>query len=247
MLSLDSFPDQFHAVVFGAAGGVGTALTRALDSHPRVGRVFAGSRGGEAGAGAKTVPFAFDLTDEASIAAAAEICAAAGPLHLVIVSTGVLHGEGLAPEKTWRAVSPGAFARAFQINATGPALIAKHVLGRLARDDKAAFAALSARVGSISDNRLGGWHAYRASKAALNMLIQTFAIELAIKAPRALCVGLHPGTVDTGLSKPFQAGVPPAALFTPDHSAGRLLSVLDGLTPADSGGCFAHDGARIPA
>ena len=139
-----------------------------------------------------------------------------------------------------------ALERAFRINATGPALVAKHFLPLLARDRKAAFAALSARVGSIEDNRLGGWHAYRASKAALNMLIRTLAIEMARRRPQALCVALHPGTVDTALSAPFQGGLAAEQLFPPQVAAARLLAVLDRLEAADSGRLFAWDGAAIP-
>jgi NAD(P)-dependent dehydrogenase (short-subunit alcohol dehydrogenase family) len=191
-------------------------------------------------------PWAFDLKDEASIEAVAKAAAAEGPLDLVLVATGVLHGPALRPEKTWRSLDAAALAEAFAINATGPALIAKHTLGLLRRDTKSAFACLSARVGSIEDNRLGGWHAYRASKAALNMLVRSCAVELHQRNPGALCVALHPGTVDTRLSQPFQGGVDPAKLFAPTRSARALLGVLDRLTPADSGRLFAWDGQPIP-
>ena len=137
--------------------------------------------------------------------------------------------------------------RSFAVNAIGPALAAKHFLPLLAEDRKSVFAALSARVGSISDNSLGGWHAYRASKAALNMILRNLAIELARRHDKAICVGLHPGTVDTGLSSPFQGSVPPGRLFSPAEAAGHLLKVVDGLSPADSGGHFAWDGRRIPS
>lgn len=137
-------------------------------------------------------------------------------------------------------------ARLYAINAIGPALIAKHMLPLLPRARKSVFAALSARVGSIADNRLGGWHGYRASKAALNQLIRTCAIEMAIKNKRAICVTLHPGTVDTRLSQPFQSGLAPERLFTPEVSAARLLDVIDALTPAHSGQLFAWDGQPIP-
>ena len=164
----------------------------------------------------------------------------------MLVATGVLHSPTLRPEKTWRSLDAAALAEAFAVNATGPALIAKHTLGLLRRDAKSAFACLSARVGSIEDNGLGGWHAYRASKAALNMLIRSCAIELRQRNPAALCVALHPGTVDTRLSQPFQGGVPSSKLFTPAMSARSLLGVLDRLTPADSGRLFAWDGQAIP-
>jgi len=136
--------------------------------------------------------------------------------------------------------------RSYRINAIGPALVAKHFLPLLTRERKAMFAALSARVGSIEDNQLGGWHAYRASKAALNMLLKTLSIELARQNPTAICVGLHPGTVDTRLSGPFQRGVPEGKLFSPQKSARHLLNVLDTLSPEQSGQIFAWDGQRIP-
>jgi NAD(P)-dependent dehydrogenase (short-subunit alcohol dehydrogenase family) len=166
---------------------------------------------------------------------------------LVLVATGVLHeASGLTPEKSWRALDGAQLARYMQVNAIGPALLAKHFLPHFPRRGRAVFAALSARVGSISDNRLGGWYGYRASKAALNMLVRTLALELGRRAPEAVCVGLHPGTVDTGLSRPFQSAVAEGRLFSPEQSAGYLLQVIDKLTPADSGKLFAWDGAEIP-
>lgn len=237
--------DSLHVAVFGASGGIGAALVAALAQSGKAHTIHAGARRAPESAG-PVHGFAFDLEDEASIAAAAEGFAGHGPLDLAIVATGVLHADGLAPEKTWRALSAEAMERAFRVNAIGPALVGKHVLPRLARDRRSVFAALSARVGSISDNRLGGWHAYRASKAALNMLVANFAIELARTNPKAIAVALHPGTVDTGLSRPFQGGVKPDSLFPPERSAAHLLAVLDGLGPTDSGGLFAWDGARIP-
>ena len=235
---LASFAPGLRALVFGAGGGIGAAFVTDLGAHPRVAKVYAAARSAEA-------PWQFDLTDEASIEAVAKAAAAEGPLDLVLVATGVLHGPALRPEKTWRSLDAAALAEAFAINATGPALIAKHTLGLLRRDAKSAFACLSARVGSIEDNRLGGWHAYRASKAALNMLVRSCAVELHQRNPGALCVALHPGTVDTRLSQPFQGGVDPDKLFTPTMSARALLGVLDRLTPADSGRLFAWDGQPI--
>ncbi len=228
------------AVVVGAGGGIGGALARAL-AGAGFEAVWALSRAGVEVPGC--IPGKIDVLDEPSIAAAAARIAV--PIGLVIVATGALHGPGFAPEKSWRAIEAEAFARVFALNTTGPALIAKHFLPLIPRKGRAIFAALSARVGSIGDNRTGGWHAYRASKAALNMLIANFAIELRTRNPDALVVGLHPGTVATGLSAPFQRGVAEGKLFTTDYSADRLLAVLDGLAAAESGGCFAWDGARI--
>ena len=136
-------------------------------------------------------------------------------------------------------------ARNFAINSIGPALVAKHFLPLLPDEGRAGFAALAARVGSIGDNRLGGWYSYRASKAALVMLMRTYSVELARKKPDAFCVTLHPGTVDTQLSEPFQRNVPEGKLFTPEFSASSLLDVLDGIGPEQSGRQFAWDGEEI--
>ncbi len=185
-----------------------------------------------------------DVTDEASIAQA--VRQVTGTLRLVIVATGLLHADGVAPEKTYRALDAAAMLESYRVNAVGPALVARHVLPRLDPTGRSVFAALSARVGSIGDNRSGGWHAYRASKAALNMIIRNLAIEVSRRTPDTLCVGLHPGTVDTGLSEPFQRNVAPGRLFTPAYAASCLLSVVDGLTQADNGAVLAWDGSTIP-
>lgn len=221
------------AVVIGASGGIGAALAHALEQGGRYRHVVRLSRGD-----------GLDITDEAAVAEAAAGFQD-GSLRTVIVATGVLHGDGLRPERSWRELDAEALVHAYRVNAVGPALVAKHFLPLLA-PGRSVFAALSARVGSIEDNRLGGWHGYRASKAALNMLIRTLAIELARRSPGAICVGLHPGTVDTALSKPFQRGAVAERMFTPAQSAAHLVRVLDGLTQGDSGGCFAWDGARLP-
>jgi len=226
---------ESSAVVIGASGGIGAAVTERLRASGRFAAVQALSRSGTG----------LDLEDEASIAAAAARVAEGPAPTLIFVATGILHA-GHDPERTYKAMSAEHLLRDYRINAVGPALVAMHFLPLLPRDRRAVFAALSARVGSIGDNRLGGWHAYRASKAALNMILRNLAVELARTHPRAVVAGLHPGTVETPLSAPFRKGVAPEKLFTPDFSAGRLLAVLEGLTPADSGGVFAWDGARIP-
>ncbi len=187
---------------------------------------------------------AIDITDEASIAAAAG--RVPDDIDLAIVATGRLQGDGMSPERSFAALDAHALARSFQVNAIGPALVAKHVLPRLAKDRPAVFAVLSARVGSIEDNRLGGWYGYRASKAALNMLVRSLAVELARTRPLAACVALHPGTVDTALSRPFQRNVAEGKLFTAAYAAERLLGVIEGLGPKDSGGFYAYDGTCIP-
>jgi NAD(P)-dependent dehydrogenase (short-subunit alcohol dehydrogenase family) len=225
-----------RALVWGASGGIGGAFVAALGANPRVGKVMAASRSAAA-------PWTFDLENEASIAAVAKAAAADGPLDLVLVATGVLLPN---PEKSWRHLDPQVMSRAYAVNAIGPALIAKHTLGLLRRDAKTVFACISARVGSIEDNRLGGWHAYRASKAALDMLVRNLAIELRQRNPHAVCVALHPGTVDTALSRPFQSAVDPARLQSPADSARRMLATLDALGPGDTGKLWAYDGGLIP-
>jgi len=243
-----SFGHDVNAAVFGVSGGLGRAFVDLLATSPNVARVAAFSRSDAACDHPKVRSSHVDLEREDSLAAAAETAAGiADEYHLVILATGVLHdGAGLRPEKTWGALDGVALERAFQVNSIGPALIAKHFLPMMARGRKSVFAALSARVGSIEDNHLGGWYAYRASKAALNMLIKTLSIELARRNPDAICVALHPGTVDTALSKPFQGGVSSGKLFSPPQAAGQLLGVLDRLTPEDSGRLFAWDGQRLP-
>lgn len=231
-----------RAVVFGATGGIGSALVAALAA--RGWRVAAGSRGGGAIAGAES-HFAFELGDEASIARTADALRE-DPPRLAIVATGALTlPDGRGPEKSLRQLDAEALVEAFRINAVGPSLIAKHVLPLLPREGRSVFAALGARVGSIGDNRLGGWHGYRASKAALAMLIRNFAIEMARTHSDGVVVGLHPGTVATPLSAPFRGNAPGEGMLTPAQSAAHLLDVLDRLTPADSGSVFDWRGDRV--
>ena len=222
------------AVVVGASGGIGAALVAALAEEGVAVRGFARSF-----EGADRI----DLLDEDSIAAAA--ASLAGAPDLVFVATGLLHDGDRGPEKSMAALDPAWLARQYAVNAIGPALVAKHFLPRMPKTGRCVFAALSARVGSISDNRLGGWYGYRAAKAALNQLIRTIAVEERRRNDRSIVVGLHPGTVATALSKPFQAGVRADQLFMPDRAAVQLLDVIDGLKAPDSGKLFGWDGAEI--
>jgi NAD(P)-dependent dehydrogenase (short-subunit alcohol dehydrogenase family) len=192
-------------------------------------------------------PISIDILDENTLSAAARSVAREGDLDLLIVATGLLHrAESISPEKSFRHIDAAAMTKVFAVNSIGPALVAKHFLPVLAAKRRVAAIFLSARVGSIADNRLGGWHSYRASKAALNALVRCFAIELGHRNPEAIVAALHPGTVDTRLSKPFQARIPPASLFAAERSAAHILSVIDQLSKADSGGFFAWDGRQIP-
>ena len=212
------------------AGGIGSALAEQLAASGDV-TVWSRAAG-------------IDVTVESDIAAAAQKLPV--DLATVFVTTGMLHDSVQRPERSMRELDAEWLARSFLINTIAPALVAKHVLPRLPRDRRAVFAVLGARVGSIGDNRTGGWHGYRASKAALVMLVKTLSIELRRMHPQAICVALHPGTVDTAMSKPFQGNVVDGKLFTAAYSAERLVAVADALTPADTGGHFAWDGARIP-
>lgn len=231
--------DKGAAVVVGASGGIGAALADALDASQRYARVWRMSRAGVSGP-------RIDITDSASVTAAAHEVAAAGvPLRCVIVASGILHEQGRGPERALREIDAAWMARVFAVNTIGPALVAQAFLPLFPRETRNIFAALSARVGSISDNRLGGWHSYRASKAALNMLIRNFAIELARTHRETICIGLHPGTVDTPLSKPFQRNVAATKLFDADTAAAMMLATLDRLSPTDSGQMFAWDGELI--
>ncbi len=218
-----------RALVIGASGGIGAALAAALGADPHY-EVIALSR--------SSTP-AIDLTDEASIAAAADWVG--GPLHLIINAVGALHIDGRAPEKRLAELSATKLAAAFAVNAIGPALVLKHFSPLLARDERAVFATLSARVGSIGDNGLGGWYGYRASKAALNQFVRTAAIEIARTRPHALVLCLHPGTVKTRLSAPITGG---SRGSDPALAAAQILTVIG---QAQHSGVFLDQtGAMVP-
>ena len=216
-----------RSLVIGSSGGIGAALVAALSAR---GDIVALSRSGDG----------LDVTDEASIARV--MGALDGTFDLIMVASGALEIAGNRPEKSLRALDPVALAQQFAVNAIGPALVLKHSVRLMPRDRPARFAALSARVGSIGDNALGGWYSYRAAKAALNQLIHTAAIEVARSHPLAVVSVLHPGTVATGFTKDYVAN---RVTVTPDQAAANLLAVLDGLTSADSGGFFDASGTRI--
>lgn len=236
-----------QAVVFGASGGIGAELVSQLSSRADVNRVHAVSRHGTP-VSSKIASHAADITSEADLAKLAEALEQEQDIRLVIIATGMLSdGQDVQPEKSCRQQSMQAFEQVFRTNTFGPALAARYLLPLMPRKGRALFLALSARVGSIGDNRLGGWHAYRASKAALNMLLRNYAIEQARRNADFIVAGLHPGTVDTRLSRPFQRNVPDGQLFTPEMAAEYLLRVIDALTPADTGKCFDWAGKEIPA
>jgi len=234
-----SLPEGYRAVVIGSSGAIGGALLQALAADPRCARATGLSRQ----PGLQGEP-ALDLTDEGSVAAAAAALAASAPWHLIVCATGALHVAGRPPEKRLADLDPATMAQAFAVNSIGPALVIKHFHGLLPLRERALFAVLSARVGSIGDNRLGGWYSYRASKAALNMLLRSAAIEVARQRPLAVLVALHPGTVASRLSAAVIGETPATA---PAAAACHLLGVLDALPAEGASGSFhAWDGSAIP-
>lgn len=221
------------ALVIGSSGGIGRAMTDRLRVDDRYKTVATRSRRADG----------LDITDEASVAAAAHRAREMhGTFDLIINATGALTIDGVAPEKTIKAISPDAMMRQFMVNAVGPALLLKHFHTLLPRHSRSVFASLSARVGSIGDNRLGGWISYRAAKAAQNQIIKTASIEIARTHPAAIVVALHPGTVTTELSKTFTHG---HQTMTPEVAAERLLAVIENLEPAQTGRFFSYDGTSI--
>lgn len=230
---MTSLKPGYKALVMGASGGIGGAFVSALHADPSCGTVVPLSRSVDG----------FDITDEASVAHEASRLAEAGHrFDLVVCATGALTIHGHGPEKTIKAVQADAMAAQFALNAIGPALALKHFSPLLVREGKSLFATLSARVGSIGDNRLGGWISYRSAKAALNQIIRTSAIEIARMRPGSVVVALHPGSVDTGFSGNVAKG---HERISPGESVVSMLAVLDRLEPAQSGGFFAHDGQAV--
>ena len=229
---MHSLPEGYRALVIGASGAIGSALRTQLQSDPRCAAVRGVSRQSTPG---------LDLLSEPSIAACAQALAAQGPFHLVLDATGALTVNGRGPEKRLDELDAAHLLNALQLNAVGPGLLLKHFVPLLASGERVIWGKLSARVGSIEDNRKGGWYGYRAAKAALNMLLQTAAIEIARRRPLAVVAALQPGTVQSALSQPFVGD----DALRPDDSAGRLLSVLDALQPTGRAQFVDHQGQHI--
>jgi NAD(P)-dependent dehydrogenase (short-subunit alcohol dehydrogenase family) len=231
------------AIVIGASGGIGGAFVKSLCDSDKYDRIYAFSYKGEIQNHDKVIKGELDLTNEASIEAAAQTIKE--PCHLIIVATGILHTENFKPEKSIRELNLSDIEDVMRINYVGPSLIGKYFIKHIARDEKSVFAFLSARVGSISDNQLGGWYSYRASKAALNMFIKTASIEAARKYKNLAMIGLHPGTVETNLSAPFSMNIPEGKLFDPEFAVKSMLKVIDEIKPEQTGRVFAYDGQEI--
>ena len=241
---LSSFKNDLQICVVGASGGIGRCLLKKLDNDQSVKSIYTFSRKEISPISNKVKPFHIDITSEDSVKKASSHITNQS-IDLIVVATGILHDDGIVPEKRISDLNSMNMRKLYEVNTIGPAMIAKYFIPLLDSTEKSVFAVLSARVGSIKDNSLGGWTSYRASKAALNMIIKTISIETARTIPNAIIVGLHPGTVDTNLSKPFQKNISKEKLFSPNYTVEKLLSVINNLEAKDSGGFFAWDGKQI--
>lgn len=239
------------ALIVGGSQGIGLEFVRQLLQTDRVDRVYATYRNPQSELLAIAEPrlrcLPLDITQEAQIATVMkEIQTETAALHYIINCVGVLHQGAMQPEKSLRQLNAEQLLHYFQVNSIGAVMLAKHMQPLLKHRDRAIFATISAKIGSIGDNYSGGWYGYRASKAALNMFMRTTAIEYKRTCPRAIVVTLHPGTTDTQLSRPFQRNVPPEKLFPVDRTVQQLLTVLERLQESDSGEFFSWDGSRLP-
>jgi NAD(P)-dependent dehydrogenase (short-subunit alcohol dehydrogenase family) len=240
------------ALIVGGGQGIGLGFVRQLLAQSDIERVYATYRRLESATELLAIDdsrlhcLQMDITDESQIAGVInEIQTETKALHYVINSVGVLHEGEMQPEKSLRQINSVQLIRYFQVNSIGAMLLFKYVQPLLKHDTRSILATISAKVGSIGDNEIGGWYGYRASKAALNMFIRTSSIEYKRSCPNAILVALHPGTTDTRLSLPFQRNVPPEKLFSVDQTVSQLLTVMDGLAPTHSGEFFSWDGSRI--
>ncbi|MEL6321515.1 MAG: SDR family NAD(P)-dependent oxidoreductase [Cyanobacteria bacterium J06626_14] len=247
--------ESSNVLIVGANGGIGLGFVKALLQDSTVHRIVATYRNPDTANELLTlermhstlVCVPLDISDESQIEQAiAHISSIVPQLHLVINCVGILHDGDLQPEKSLRQINAEYLMRYFQVNSIGAVLLAKHLMPLFKRDRQSVFATISAKIGSIEDNRLGGWYGYRASKAALNMFLKTASIEYSRRCPKTIITLLHPGTTDSNLSKPFQRNVPPEKLFSAERTVSQLLSIIRALTPKDNGSFFSWDGRRLP-
>ena len=241
---ISNFGDDLNIVIIGATGGIGAAFVDELSTHENVKNIFVLSRKKPQNLPTQIKWLPIDIVDEASIRNAVENMGTM-KLDIVINATGILSVGEKSPERSLRDINFNNFEKVFAVNTHAPAMLMKNFLPMLNKERKSVFVNLSARVGSITDNQLGGWYAYRASKAALNMLIKTASIEIARTNKNAIVMGLHPGTVDTNLSKPFKANVPEGKLFTPEFSISSMLKVINNIQINDTGLCLDWQGEVI--
>lgn len=245
------FEAPIDAVILGARSGIGEAFLSELSTYPQVRSIYGTSRAPHwqslEGSNAKIRRHALDIVDEASIERFVSHLDSEGVKpSLIINCTGILHDQALQPERSWRDLNLEEMQKVFAVNTFGVGLLIKHLLPVMRPGERSIFASLSARVGSIEDNRLGGWYSYRASKAAQNMLVKTAAIEARLKSPSLICVQLHPGTVASELSAPFTKRLPSRhSVFTPAFACERLCDVIGGLSRSDTGQFFAWDGEMV--
>lgn len=237
--------DLNNIVVIGANSAIGGALIQNMGTQHSTAKIHALSRGHTESLAPQINQINVDYNNEQDLEAAAASISKKYPIDLVIVTTGILHDAIAFPEKSLNEISAQRLQHVYHVNTILPALFLKYFVNRLNKQQRSIFAVLSARVGSISDNRLGGWYAYRASKAALNMIIKNASIEVARTNKQAIITGLHPGTVDSNLSQPFQKNIAKEKLFSAAFAADKLLTVIDRLKPEDSGNIFAWDGKVI--
>ncbi|HEY9770373.1 MAG TPA: SDR family NAD(P)-dependent oxidoreductase [Coleofasciculaceae cyanobacterium] len=245
-----------NALIVGASQGIGLGFVRALLQQDNVKSIYATYRSQDTAGELFDLERQYsdrlkclqvDITAESEIAAAIkQIQESVEQLHLAIYCVGVLHDRNLSPEKSLRQIDADKLIYSFQVNSIGAVLLAKHLMPLFNKRDRNILACISAKVGSIGDNRLGGWYGYRASKAALNMFLKTTAIEYSRRCPQTIVVALHPGTTDTRLSQPFQKNVPSAKLFPVEHTVSLLSKVIAGLEIKDSGQFFSWDGTQLP-
>ena len=255
-MSVLSKIDRANALVVGASQGIGLGFAKQLLANQAMAKIFATYRHPESAAELLTLAhqhserlqcFAVDITEESQIAESVnKISTEVKQLHFVINCVGILHEGELQPEKSLRQIEPDRLIRYFQVNSIGGVLLAKHLMPLFRHQDPSIFASISAKIGSIGDNRLGGWYGYRASKSALNMFMRTTAIEYSRRCPKTIVVTLHPGTTDTNLSQPFQKNVPAKKLFSVEKTVNQLLAVIDDLKIEDSGNFFSWDGSNLP-
>jgi NAD(P)-dependent dehydrogenase (short-subunit alcohol dehydrogenase family) len=234
-----------NIAIIGSSGAIGSQLVEQLHKSYPLATIHAFSRIKNKENTDHITYYALDYSSEANIQEAADNAAQLDPLDLVVITTGTLHKNDIMPEKSIQDLSKENLTYIYYVNTILPSLIGKYFLPKFDKQAPGIFSALSARVGSICDNKLGGWYSYRASKAALNMIMKNFSIEMKRTHKNLIIAGLHPGTVDSNLSAPFQSRVPKDKLFSPTFSAQSLIAVLNKLTIVDSGKCFAWDGKEI--
>ena len=233
-----------NVAIIGASGAIGNAFVEHYSKDPSVKNVYAFSRKKQCYENKKVQTFELDIENQINIQDAAEKVKE-NRLNHIIVATGILHSETFGPEKSIKDINHDSMTKVMSINTIGPTLVGRYFIPLLTKDTKSVLAFLSARVGSISDNKLGGWYSYRASKTALNQIIKNFSIELKRTNPNAIVLGLQPGTVDSNLSEPFKKNVAKGKLFTPEQSRELLSNVIENATTNDSGNLLAYDGETI--